>query len=109
MSVRSTGLAVVVASMALSSGSCAFQTAGTLDAVDSRSYQCEDLKQVVAEQGKAYLTGILGTRSVVVASTESCDTKFTIPVASAWRTRDVFSCVVGYRCIDNPSLGRGAL
>jgi len=107
MSVRSAGLALAIASMALSSGSCAFQSPGSLNTTDSRSYQCEELKNVIAEQDKIYLSGFLGTRSVVFASPESCTSAFKRPTPSAWRTQDVFSCVVGYRCIDNASVGRG--
>jgi len=41
--------------------------------INARSYQCQELKQLVADKGRV--------------------------VISAWRTKDVFSCVVGYRCL----------
>lgn len=79
----------------LTAAACA-TTSG--DAVNARSYQCNDLKQLVAERQQVVLTGFLGTSSSVYASADSCDTILEKSFPSAWRTSDVFSCVVGYRC-----------
>ena len=65
----------------------------------ARTYQCADLKQLVVDKDRVYLKGFLGTKSVVYSSASSCNSAHQIPVSSAWRTRDVFSCVVGYRCL----------
>lgn len=67
--------------------------------IKAKTYQCEDLKQLVADKDRVYLKGFLGTKSVVYSSASSCNSSHQIPVSSAWRTRDVFHCVVGYRCL----------
>jgi hypothetical protein len=67
--------------------------------INARSYQCQELKQLVADKGRVYLKGILGTKSSVYASPGSCNEIHEVAVRSAWRTKDVFSCVVGYRCL----------
>lgn len=72
--------------------------------LNARSFQCEELKQLVAEKGRVYLRGILGTKSSVYASASSCNDIHEVAVKSAWRTKDVFSCVVGYRCLDRVDL-----
>ena len=69
------------------------------EALKARTYQCKDLKQLVIDKDRVYLKGFLGTKSVVYSSASSCNSSHQIPVSSAWRTRDVFSCVVGYRCL----------
>lgn len=65
----------------------------------SRSFQCQELKQLVAEKERVYLKGFLGSKSSVYASASSCNYLHEVAVKSAWRTKDKFSCVVGYRCL----------
>lgn len=65
----------------------------------SKAYQCAELKQLVVEKERVYLQGFLGSKSVVYSSASSCNYFHEIPKSSAWRTKDVFSCVVGYRCL----------
>ena len=98
MSVRSANSTVAIVLMALLCSACVAKSSNSLTATDSRSYGCQELKQLVAERQQVYLRGFLGSKASVYATESSCDSILEKPVASAWRTKDVFSCVVGFRC-----------
>jgi len=92
MITREFRIAVVLAVTALAIKACA-----TSGGIQADTYACNDLQQLVAEQQQVTLSGFLGTVSVY-ASANSCDSILDRPIPVAWRTTDVFSCVVGYRC-----------
>ena len=98
MSVKSANSSLALVLMALLCSSCLAKSAGSLSATDSRNYTCRELKDLVAERDQLYLSGFLGSKASVYASASSCDFQLERPIASAWRTKDEFSCVVGYRC-----------
>jgi len=87
--------AIVLATTALVTGGNAFAQ----KALASKAYQCQELRQLVAEKERVYLKGLLGSKSTVYASASSCNYIHELAYKSAWRTSDVRSCVVGYRCI----------
>lgn len=66
--------------------------------LNTRSYQCQELKALVAQRDRVVLKGFLGSQSTVYASASSCHYEHETPFKSAWKTKDVLSCVVGYRC-----------
>ncbi len=65
----------------------------------ARAYQCQELRDLVTEKERVYLKGFLGSKSSVYSSASSCSELHEVAVKSAWRTSDVFSCVIGYRCL----------
>lgn len=106
MSVRSAGLAMTTVSLALLCSACVSTSLNTVTATDSVDFECFELKQLVEERQQIFLQGFLGTQSSVFASANSCNPAFEDAVASAWRTKDDFACVVGFRCVDNNAFGR---
>jgi len=70
----------------------------------SKAYECEELQRLVADKERVYLKGIFGSKSSVYASSSSCHYLHEVPIKSAWKTKDVFSCVVGYRCLSRVDL-----
>ena len=104
MNLVSAKLSVALVSMTLLGSACTFQTGGSRTGIQSRDYQCQELKDLIDEQEQLFLRGVLGSSSIVFASADSCHSILERPIASAWKTRDVFSCVVGYRCMDNNTL-----
>ena len=74
----------------------------------ARNYQCQELRNLVSDTGGVELKGFLGSRAWVFPSESSCDIVNEIPAKSAWRTKDKFACVAGYRCeslIDLETIG----
>ena len=94
----------ITAVLTLLCSACVFETGGSRTGVDSRDYRCQELQDLAASQGKVFLRGFLGASSLVHASAQSCHSFVEQPVISAWRTKDVFSCVVGYRCARSDTL-----
>ena len=67
--------------------------------IKAKAYQCQELQQLVTEKERLYLKGFLWTKSVVYSSASSCNVLHETALKSVWPTKDVFSCVVGYRCL----------
>ena len=98
ISLRFAKLSVTAVLTLLLCAACVFETGGSRTGINTRDYQCRELQDLADEQGKVFLRGFLGASSLVYASAGSCQSFVERPVVSAWRTKDVFSCVVGYRC-----------
>jgi hypothetical protein len=94
MLIRNVTAAVLAAATLVTVGNAFAETA-----LASKAYQCQELRQLVADRERVYLKGFLGLKSSVYAEASSCHYLHEIPLKSAWRTSDVRSCVVGYRCI----------
>jgi len=86
---------IVIATLLLGAGSDVLAETP----LKARGYQCQKLKQLVADKERIYLKGLLGSKSSVHASASSCHYLHEVAIKSAWRTKDVRSCVVGYRCL----------
>jgi len=99
MRIRSAYSIVIATLLLVTSGHSLAETP-----LRSRDYQCEELRQLVADKGRVYLRGFLGSKSSVYSSAESCDYLHEVAIKSAWRTKDVRSCVVGYRCLSRLDL-----
>ena len=104
MSARSANQILAILSVAILCSACVAKSSTSVSGIDSRSFQCHELKQLVAEREQVHLRGILGSSSSVFASSDACNIISERPVPSAWRTSDQFSCVVGFRCLDNRKL-----
>lgn len=105
MSLIPAKLPVAIATAVLLFSACTIQTGGSRTGIHPKDYQCQELKELINEQEKLFLRGALGSSSLVFASADSCHSIIETPLASSWKTRDVFSCVVGYRCLSKSSFG----
>ncbi len=105
MSLIPAKLSVALVSTALFCSACTIETGGSRSGIHPKDYQCQELKDLIDEQEKLFLRGVLGSSSLVFASADSCHSIIETPLASSWKTRDVFSCVVGYRCLNKSSFG----
>jgi len=94
--VRVTG-GLLVMSVVLSA--CFAKSSGPA-AINSKEYRCEELRALVTERQAVKLRGFLGTQGSVYASAKSCDVITEEALPSSWRTKDVFACLVGFRCQD---------
>ena len=104
ISPRSAKVSVTAVLTLLLCSACVFETGGSRTALNSKDYQCRELQDLADEQGQVFLRGFLGASSLVHASEKSCASFVERPVVSAWRTKDVFSCVVGFRCAQTDTL-----
>lgn len=98
MHIRNVTAAVLAAATLITGGHAFAETA-----LSSKAYQCQELRQLVADRERVFLKGFLGTKSSVYADASSCHYLHEIAMKSAWRTSDVRSCVVGYRCMSRYS------
>ena len=101
MNIRSAKTSVAIVLSIVFCSACIIETGGSRAGTDSRRFQCQELTELVASQEKMYLRGVFGSGSLVYASADSCHSLLERPIASAWKTKDVFSCVVGFRCLNN--------
>ena len=104
MNFISAKLSVATVTMVLLGSACAIQTGGSRTGVQSKDYECKELKELIDVQEKLFIRGFLGSSSLVFASADSCHPILEVPLSSSWNTKDVFSCVVGYRCLNNDTL-----
>lgn len=104
MSARSANQLLAIFSVAILCSACVAKSLTSASGIDSKTFQCHELKQLVAERQQVNFRGILGSSSSVFASSDACNIVTERPVPSAWRTSDQFSCVVGFRCLDNRNL-----
>ena len=104
MSARPASQILAILSVAILCSACVAKSSTSVSGLDSKTFQCHELKQLVAEREQVHLRGILGSSSSVFASSDACNIVSERPVPSAWRTRDQFSCVVGFRCLANRDL-----
>jgi len=93
MNMRSTSLAAAILLLSFTAGTSIAESP-----INTRSYQCQELIDLVAERKKVVLRGFLGTSRSVHASPASCENVVQKAVKSSWRTKNVFSCAVGYTC-----------
>lgn len=93
MSTRSASLTAAILLLSFTAGTSIAEAP-----ISSRSYQCQELRDLVAERKRVVLRGFLGTSRSVYASPASCDNVVEKAVKSSWRTKNVFSCLVGYTC-----------
>ncbi len=107
MSVRSANQTLAIIFMALLCSACIAKSSSlnSVSGLDTKSYHCHELKQLVADREQVHLRGFLGSTSSVFASSDACNIILERPALSVWRTIDEFSCVAGFRCIDNNRQG----
>jgi len=67
------------------------------DALNGRGFTCLELQKIIYERQSVMLKGFLGSRNTIHSSPAGCS-RYKRPVWTAWRTKDRFSCPVGYLC-----------
>jgi len=78
--------------------SCAASASIAAGAIRTKDFSCQELRSIIVERESVLLKGLLGSRITVHSKASGCDIFHQVPLKSAWRSKDRFSCVVGYRC-----------
>ena len=69
----------------------------TAQGVNSKDYDCAELRQLIQSEGSLDIQGLLGV-TTAHANPRACNNFYQIPRRSTWRSSDKFFCVAGFTC-----------